>query len=131
MVMRSPGGGALSSLTPSVGAVQVQGSAGVVKCWGMGRVLGYGDTNARGDLPNSMGDSLSYVDLGTGRTAVVLASLKMSPAGGHTCALLDNDAVKCWGENVFGHLGYGDQTSRGNMPNQMGDNLPEVDLGSA
>ncbi|XRB12276.1 EGF-like domain-containing protein [Pseudoscourfieldia marina] len=102
-----------------------------VKCWGMGRVLGYGDTNARGDLPNSMGDSLPYVDLGTGRTAVVLASLKMSPAGGHTCALLDNDAVKCWGENLFGFLGYGDSISRGDEPNEMGDNLPEVDLGSA
>ena len=102
-----------------------------VKCWGSNYAgqLGYGDTNNRGDGPNEMGDSLPYVNLGTGRTAVAIGTGSFM-AIGHTCAILDNDAVKCWGRNSYGQLGYGDQISRGNMPNQMGDNLPYVDLGS-
>ncbi|XRB15687.1 EGF-like domain-containing protein [Pseudoscourfieldia marina] len=103
-----------------------------VKCWGENHsgALGYGDRNNRGDLPNSMGDSLPYIDLGTGRTAVAIGT-GHGPTLRHTCALLDNDAVKCWGSNwLSGALGYGDTTNRGDMPNQMGDNLPYVDLGS-
>ena len=102
------------------------------KCWGMNMngMLGYGDRNNRGDGSNEMGDSLPYVDLGTGRTAVAIATGDYM-AFGHTCAILDNDAVKCWGHNMWGRLGYGDTNDRGDMPNQMGDNLPYVDLGSA
>jgi len=51
--------------------------------------------------------------------------------GSITCTILDNDAVKCWGPGFGGRLGYGDTTSRGDGPNEMGDNLPYVDLGSA
>jgi alpha-tubulin suppressor-like RCC1 family protein len=72
-----------------------------------------------------MGDDLPVVDLGTGRTA------KMISAGGeHTCALLDDDSVKCWGRNQYGQLGLGDTSNRGDGPGEMGDNLPVVDLGT-
>ena len=47
----------------------------------------------------------------------------------HTCALLDDDKVKCWGRNDFGQLGLGDTANRGDDPGEMGDNLPAVDLG--
>lgn len=30
----------------------------------------------------------------------------------HSCALLENGRVKCWGFNFFGQLGYGDTTNR-------------------
>ena len=104
-----------------------------VKCWGLNYEggLGYGDKNDRGELPNSMGDSLPYVDLGTGRTAVAIGTA-YCPGSAHTCAILDNDAMKCWGGGSYniGQLGYGDTTSRGDGPNEMGDNLPYVDLGS-
>jgi cysteine-rich repeat protein len=49
----------------------------------------------------------------------------------HSCALLNDGSVKCWGNNQFGHLGLGDTAHHGNGPNQMGDNLPTVKLFSA
>ncbi|XRA97812.1 EGF-like domain-containing protein [Pycnococcus provasolii] len=76
-----------------------------------------------------MGDSLPYVDLGTGRTAVAIG-IGDTAGLAHTCAILDNDNVKCWGA-AGARLGYGESTNRGDEPNEMGDNLPYVDLGSA
>ena len=40
--------------------------------------------------------------LGTGRTAVALSS-----GYSHTCAILDNGAVSCWGDGAYGQLGNG------------------------
>ena len=98
-----------------------------VKCWGAGGKgrLGYGNTTSRGDDPGEMGDSLPAVDLGAEQTAV-----QVSAGGEHTCVLLANASVKCWGAGSDGQLGYGDQNNRGDEPNEMGDNLPIVDLGS-
>ena len=100
---------------------------GELKCWGGNGdgELGLGDTNDRGDETGEMGDDLSTVDLGTSRTAATVAA-----GSEHTCALLDNSEVKCWGENVDGKLGLGDTESRGDEPGEMGDNLPAVDLGT-
>ena len=47
------------------------------------------------------------------------------------CADLSDDTVKCWGFGGSGQLGYGDTSNRGDEPNEMGDNLPTVDLGTA
>ena len=100
---------------------------GSVKCWGdnSSGQLGVGDTNARGDGLGEMGDDLPTVDLGTGRTARALAT-----GATHTCALLDDSTVKCWGDNFSGQLGYGNTNDRGDGPNEMGDLLPAVDLGT-
>ncbi|AUN99778.1 hypothetical protein C0V70_17020 [Bacteriovorax stolpii] len=75
--------------------------------------------------PSQMGDNLQYADLGTGRTAKAI-----SLGSSHACVILDNNKVKCWGYNASGALGLGDTTNRGALPNQMGDNLPYVDLGT-
>ena len=98
-----------------------------MKCWGRGNYgqLGYGDTNNRGDGPNEMGDNLPTVDLGNGKTVKILVA-----GGYHTCAVLNDDTVKCWGRWNNGRLGYGDTNNRGDGPNEMGDNLPTVDLGT-
>ena len=98
-----------------------------VKCWGLNAYgqLGLGDVLSRGDGPNQMGDSLSAVALGTGKTAKALAAGAI-----HTCALLNDDTVKCWGNNDSGRLGLGDTTSRGNAASTMGDSLPAVALGN-
>lgn len=100
---------------------------GTVKCWGLNDYgqLGLGDANYRGDGANEMGANLPTVSLGTGRTAKQVV-------GGtyHTCALLDNDTVKCWGGNSEGQLGLGDTSNRGDGASEMGDNLPAVSLGT-
>ena len=72
-----------------------------------------------------MGDILPTVALGAGRTAVAIAAGEV-----HTCALLDDATVKCWGGNGSGQLGLGNTTSRGDNANEMGDSLPAVALGA-
>lgn len=102
-------------------------TTGQVKCWGSNSsgTLGLGNTASRGSDPVHMGDNLPTVDLGSGRTA---QSIAMGES--HACAILDNRKVKCWGDNSEGQLGYGDTLNRGDNANQMGDNLPFVDLGT-
>jgi alpha-tubulin suppressor-like RCC1 family protein len=97
-----------------------------VKCWGYNNngQLGLGDTNQRGDASGEMGDDLPAVDLGTGRFATAISAGAL-----HTCALLDDKSVKCWGSNMYGELGLGDKRTRGDASGEMGDNLPAVDLG--
>ncbi|NBP50964.1 MAG: hypothetical protein EBU70_07250, partial [Actinobacteria bacterium] len=98
---------------------------GRVKCWGSNGQgqLGVGDTNDRGDGPGEMGDALPFVDLGTGRSAVAIAA-----GANHTCALLDDGRVKCWGANSTGQLGISSTGSRGRKASEMGDSLPAVAL---
>ncbi|MEZ4704431.1 MAG: hypothetical protein R3A11_04455 [Bdellovibrionota bacterium] len=100
---------------------------GQVKCWGRNYAgqLGLGNTSNRGDNSNEMGDNLSAVSLGTGVTATQIVA-----GGDHTCALLSNGQVKCWGRNYYGQLGLGDTDNRGDGPNEMGNNLPTVSLGT-
>ncbi len=57
-------------------------------------------------------------------------ALQIAVGRDHTCALLEDHRVKCWGRNSYGQLGYGDAVWRGLDPAQMGDALPFVDLGT-
>ena len=100
------------------------GGFGVVPGVGRGR-LGTGDTLARGDEPNEMGDNLTAIDVGSGRTVT-----SISAGQEHTCVLLDDGTVKCFGGEGYGRLGTGDAFDRGDDPNEMGDNLPAIDVGS-
>ena len=73
---------------------------GGVKCWGQGGSgqLGNADTSAQ----------LAPVDvIGLSSTVSAIAA-----GGGHTCALLANDGVKCWGEGGVGQLGNNDTSSQ-------------------
>jgi hypothetical protein len=54
---------------------------------------------------------------------------KLAAGEGHTCARLDDGQMKRSGRNNTGQLGLGDVASRGDGPNEMGANLPAVDLG--
>lgn len=64
--------------------------------WRSGQ-LGLGDETARGRSPSDMGVNLSLVDLGTNRTAT-----RVGCGQHHSCAVLDNGSLKCWGRNNNG-----------------------------
>ncbi|CAN0440080.1 unnamed protein product [Pylaiella littoralis] len=111
-------------------ACAILGNGGL-KCWGgkndtglnYGQ-LGQGNTFDIGSTPGQMGDNLPEVDLGTGRTAVAVAT-----GSYHTCVILDNLKLHCFGRNFDGQLGLGHTDDRGGVPGQMGDNMVAVDLG--
>lgn len=103
-----------------------------VKCWGSNHrgQLGLGDTNSRGDQPGEMGNNLPAVDLGTTENGERFIAVEIVAGSNHTCVRSNMEDVKCWGENFFGQLGLGDRNNRGDNANEMGNNLPIVDLGT-
>lgn len=88
---------------------------GAVRCWGESRygALGYGNRVDIGDdeVPAAAGD----VPIGG-------KALQIAAGGFHTCALLDNDALRCWGQGQNGELGYGNT-------NTIGDDETPADAG--
>ncbi|MEM8620186.1 MAG: hypothetical protein AAGF73_10725 [Actinomycetota bacterium] len=129
-VSAAPGvspGGDWSDVAVGVDHVCARSAKGEVRCWGWGTFgqLGTGNAIDLGDAPGEMGDNLPTVDLGTGRTATAIAAGNI-----HTCAILDDGSVKCWGDNLNGQLGVGNTFNLGDDANEMGDNLPTIDLGT-
>jgi alpha-tubulin suppressor-like RCC1 family protein len=96
---------------------------GDVSCWGVNELgrLGHG-TTSQFELTPTLTSSL-----GNGRTAVAI-----SAGGAHTCALLDNGAVSCWGYGIFGQLGIGvvDNKSSPTLITGFGQGLTAVSLSS-
>ncbi len=100
-------------------------SDGSIKCWGFNGQgqLGLGDMLSRGVHKVQMAENLPTVKLGK------LKAIDVATGLSHSCAILENQNLKCWGSNDFGQLGQGDRKWRGYRPNQMGDALPVVNLG--
>jgi alpha-tubulin suppressor-like RCC1 family protein len=84
-----------------------------VRCWGRGEdgQLGYGNPENVGDdeTPASVGD----VPLSEDVSAIAIR-------GNATCALLAGGAIRCWGENREGSLGYATRK----QPPRLGDDEP-------
>ncbi len=84
-----PMGGTVAQVSAGshICAVYVDGR---LKCWGGSTVgaLGYPNVNSTG---TTTPEELPYVDVG-GQVSVVVTGTY-----GHTCVLLDNGGVKCWG----------------------------------
>ena len=99
-----------------------------IRCWGLNDVgqLGTGDTTSIGD--DEPPGSVAPVDLG-GRTATAIsAGGNQLLSEGHTCAVLDNGTVRCWGAGVSGKLGY---AAVGNVgDNESPGSVGPVDLGA-
>ncbi len=95
---------------------------GNVRCWGFGLdgQLGYGNADYIGD--NEAPSAVAPVKLGAGRTARAITAGRL-----HTCALLDDQTVRCWGANGNGQLGYGTRESVGE--NETPDAVGPVELG--
>lgn len=102
-------------------------NVGDIACFGLNDdgQLGIGSNDNIGDQSGEMGDNLQTVALGAGRSAAQVAAGYY-----HTCAVLDDGDVKCWGLSDSGQLGIGANDNRGEGPNEMGDNLTAVDLGT-
>jgi alpha-tubulin suppressor-like RCC1 family protein len=81
-------------------------AGGAVRCWGQNTVgqLGLGNTNTVGDNESP----IANVNLGGAAIAIAAGSF-------HTCALMSGGTVRCWGFNLYGQLGLGNQ-------NNIGDN---------
>ena len=98
-----------------------------MKCWGLNTdgQLGQGDTiYSIGSSTNTMGDNLTNIDLGTDFNVTEIRC-----GSAHVCALSIDATIKCFGLNIEGQLGLGDNLTRGFSPDDMGDNLFPVDLG--
>ncbi|MDG1538484.1 MAG: hypothetical protein P8Q40_00990, partial [Candidatus Poseidonia sp.] len=89
---------------------------GNVKCWGRNTAGELGD----GSTADSNAPSTTVINLGTGRTAVALAG-----GNEHTCAILDNGDLKCWGKDDYGQLGDGGTNTNTNAPSSTA-----IDLGT-
>merc|ERR1719334_3048481 len=85
--------------------------------------LGYEDTTNRGDCNGTYEDisNLSIIDLGSG---FEIAQIQI--VGVHGCVLSTSDELKCFGQNDYGQLGYGDNVIRGDQIDEMGDYLEIV-----
>ncbi|WP_434416735.1 hypothetical protein [Nannocystis pusilla] len=91
-----------------------------VRCWGSNAMgeLGYGHTDSLGDEPGE----LPVPDLELGGPVAQIAAGRS-----HACAVLKDGTLRCWGNNSFGELGYGDTEDRGDEPGEMPP--PPVDVG--
>ncbi len=90
-----------------------------VRCWGRGANgrLGYGNTVSVGvaQQPADVGS----VDIGVGTPVDIVAG------AAHTCVLMDDGAVRCWGVADQGQLGYGNLSSIGdNEDPSVAGNVP-------
>ena len=76
---------------------------GTVKCWGR---------NNNGQIGTSGGDKNTpiQVSFGSGLTATSIYAGR-----NHTCAILSDGSVKCWGANQYGQLGIS-TTANANTP---------------
>ncbi|NBC44923.1 RTX toxin [Corallococcus exiguus] len=84
-------------------------ATGKVRCWGRNQYgqLGYGHTNPIGD--DEQASAGKDVNLGDVTATDVVAG------GTHTCALLSNDKMLCWGYNGYGQLGYSHYNNVGDI----------------
>ena len=97
-----------------------------IKCWGDVASLGLGYATSEdgfGDGYLETGDLLPSISLPSGTSATMIEA-----GGGHTCAVLDNDELICWGKNDYGQLGMGNTTFLGDDSSEVGNEFSTVEL---
>lgn len=126
-------GSGFEAATLSSGALHTcaLSSAHEVQCWGANRMgqLGRGHSHSAGHKPGQdpsalpTGGARGRVDLGSSGRVVAIDA-----GNSHTCALIERGSgdagLKCWG------AGGQPPPPRGDDPDEMGDALPFIDLGT-
>ncbi|MFN3203052.1 MAG: fibrinogen-like YCDxxxxGGGW domain-containing protein [Bradymonadia bacterium] len=106
---------------------------GGTKCWGINYYgslgQGYGNNVRIGESANEMGDNLPYMDFGTDGQGQPLVVADMNLGHYFGCALFTDGSQKCWGYGAYGQTGLGNSNNLGDNANEMGNNLPYLDLG--
>ena len=71
-----------------------------------------------------MGDYLPTINLGNGMKGRYLQIGQI-----HSCVILQDFDLKCWGLNSFGNLGQGNNENLGDDENELGDYLSPIEFG--
>jgi alpha-tubulin suppressor-like RCC1 family protein len=107
---------------------------GLVKCWGYSAYGGVGASLVSitgvngpilGDEPSEAGSNLPLVNLGTGVLAKQVACGLF-----HTCVIVLDGRVKCFGRGGEGQLGTESTDNIGDDEGEMGDSLAYTNLGT-
>ena len=104
-------------------------SIGKVSCFGtdylgqLGDAAGWYASADKGDSPSEMGNNLPFVPLPT-----VSLVKEIAAGSSHTCVVLVNGNVYCWGMNSYGELGIGSLSYVGWQAGQMGDAMQQAQL---
>jgi alpha-tubulin suppressor-like RCC1 family protein len=94
---------------------------GSLRCWGTAAYLGSGRSAATGDVgDDELPSRLGPVPIGEG-------ARQISAGWYHTCALLESNRVRCFGEAAGGRLGYGNDQDIGD--DERPDSVGFVSLG--
>ncbi len=97
-------------------------AAGTVSCWGsnwsgqLGRVTDPPSVNAEQNAPDAV-------------SGLPGPALSVSAGGKHTCAVLTDHSLWCWGDNTRGQLGV--DVASGPTPRRVLDHIDRVVLGDA
>ena len=103
----------------------VIGTLNQMKCWGSGEdgKTGHENTASYGDDAKEMGQYLMFTDVGAGLTFTDVGAGQR-----HTCALINDGSVRCWGSNhlLGSYSGEDGSGARGDGYMEMGSAIPAI-----
>jgi cysteine-rich repeat protein len=108
------GAGVIAELHGGYEFYQLLMADGSVRNWGKGAALGIGTTSNFGIAPGEMPPNAVQLD-----DSVIAVSRGVGWESEHTCVMLQDMTVRCWGINSFGQLGYGNAIYIGDDPGEM------------
>ena len=126
-----PGGRRVTAIAAGLAHTCALMEGGAISCWGLGATgqLGYGNTNSIGDneTPAANPSTGGLVQTPSGMGAIAIGA-----GAYHTCAVLTDLSLTCWGDGADGRLGYGNTNDIGDneTPNANPVNTGRVPLGA-
>lgn len=98
-----------------------------VSCFGNNEhgQLGLGDRMPRGGSIRDIDENIAFVDI----PLFYKSYFYTSGTANHTCILISS-GLSCWGRNSKGQLGIGSTNNIGDESEEMGKNLPIIEIGS-